>query len=68
MVSKNIVIVLLLTALILSATATYITITAFSTAQTTEQVNKGTNVGVFVEPVRKTNVGVTVVPLEEGEK
>ncbi len=68
MISKNIILILLIAALLLSATATYITITKFSEAQLTKQTGKASTVGLYVPPARPANVGVTVVPQKEEEK
>lgn len=64
MISKKAVITLLIVALLLSATATYITISKIGEAPLTGQFSKG-QVGVFVPPVRNANVGVSVVPPEK---
>lgn len=66
MVSQKIVIILLITALILSATATYITITKFNEASITGSFNKA-SVGLYVKPARNANVGITVLPPEKKE-
>ena len=66
MVSKNAIVVLLIVAILLSATATYIAITSLKEVRIQALDYGGANVGVFVEPVRKSNVGVTVLPQKEG--
>lgn len=69
MASKKAVIILLIVALLLSATATYITISKIGEAPLTGQFSNRGQIGVLVEPVRNVNVGVMVVPPEqEGEK
>ncbi|MCG2717689.1 MAG: hypothetical protein L6408_02490 [Nanoarchaeota archaeon] len=65
MVSKNIIIILLVTALVLSASATYITITKFDEAFTPG--SNTVSVGLFVKPAREANVGLFVLPPEEEE-
>jgi len=69
LISKNLLAVLLITALVLSATATYITITTLSVAPTpeTRPANQG-NVGVRVVPDTNANVGVYVLPAEQKEE
>ena len=62
--SKNLVVVLMLVAILLSTTVTYIAITKPNTILIQTEDNGGANVGVFVEPVRKSNVGVYVLPEE----
>lgn len=59
--------ILLITALLLSATATYTTIIKIDEAPVIGQPGGG-NVGVHVMPVRNTNVGLTIIPIEEKEE
>lgn len=68
MVTKNAILALLIAALLLSATATYLTITKFSEAQLTKQEGEPITVGVHVPPARPVNVGVTVIPPEQKEE
>jgi len=63
--SRKMVVALLVIALFLSATATYITITKFNEQPVTGSNEAG--VGLYVEPVKKSQVGVTVLPLPEEE-
>jgi len=51
-------------ALVLSASATYITITKFDEVFTPES---SPGVGLFVNSAREANVGLVVLPLEEEE-
>ncbi len=60
-------VVLLITALVLSTIATYITITKINEASITGNFNQA-SVGLFVKPARQANVGVTVLPPEEKEE
>jgi len=64
LVSKTVIIILLITALLLSSTAVYITITKIDEALITGSFNKA-GVGVYVKPERGANVGITVIPPEE---
>ena len=67
MISKKVVTFLLIAALILSVTATYVTITKFDEAKITSSFNKG-NIGVMIKPARNAEVGVLVSPVEEKEE
>jgi len=64
-VSKSTIAILLIVALVLSVTATYITITNFNQAPTPISAGNQANVGLYVPPTGKANVGVTVIPAEE---
>lgn len=66
LVSKTLVLVLLIIALLLSSTAVYITITKVNEASITGGFNQA-GVGVYVKPERGANVGLTVLPPEENE-
>ena len=67
MVSKAIVTVLLIVAIILSVSATYTTITSFSVA-TVDSNSDGGNLGVNVKPARSANVGLIVLPDQPTEE
>jgi hypothetical protein len=65
LVSKGIVIILLVIAIFLSVSASYIAITKNDLTELLE-VNTA-SVGLFVEPTRDANVGVKVLPPDKGE-
>ncbi len=67
-VSKDVIIVLLITAILLSAATTYITIANFNEVpRTKDQPSNTANLGIIVKPTRSANIGINVLPANEKE-
>ena len=65
--SKKLVSIMLILAIVLSITATYVTITNFSEAPMTGNANAG-NVGLVVKPSSGANLGIVVLPQEKEDE